>query len=111
MKVSKSAHYKWSKHPAMVISVNALDLFCSAKAIFKASRNSLASRELAKKLFEEGFKITRYRDINLMRRLNLVFEQRVAYKKVTNKRNHSDSIADNLLNRNFNPIGPVTCAI
>ncbi len=38
-----------------------------------------------------------------MRRLNLKVRQRVAYK-VTTKRKHSDTVANDLLNRNFNPI-------
>jgi putative transposase len=40
-----------------------------------------------------------------MKRLGLVVTQRIAYK-VTTKRKHSDAVADNLLNMNFNPIGP-----
>jgi putative transposase len=40
-----------------------------------------------------------------MKRLRLVVKQRVAYK-VTTKRKHSDAVADNLLNMNFNPLGP-----
>ncbi len=38
-----------------------------------------------------------------MRQLNLKVIQRVAYK-VTTKRKHSDQVADNLLNQNFNPV-------
>ena len=41
----------------------------------------------------------------LMAKLNLVVTQRVAYK-VTTKRKHSDAVADNLLNQNFNPVAP-----
>ncbi len=40
----------------------------------------------------------------LMSKLNLVVTQRTAYK-VTTKRKHSDAVADNLLNQNFNPVG------
>lgn len=40
-----------------------------------------------------------------MAKLNLVVTQRVAYK-VTTKRKHSDAVADNLLNQNFNPVAP-----
>jgi len=65
--------------------------------LFQASRNSLVSLELAK--------VTRYRVIKLMEKLKLVVTQRVAYK-VTTKRKHSDSVADNLLNMNFNPVAP-----
>jgi putative transposase len=65
----------------------------------------LGSREIGKKLRREGFKIKRHRVINLMKRLGLVVKQRIAYK-VTTKRKHSDAVADNLLNMNFNPPGP-----
>lgn len=105
MRVSASAYYEWRKRPTKIFSVETLHLFRRAKALFKDSRNSLGSRELVKKLREEGFEITRYRVINLMRRLNLVVKQRVAYK-VTTKRKHSDAVADNLLNMNFNPVAP-----
>jgi putative transposase len=80
-------------------------LYRRAKALFKGSRDSLGSRELAKGLRKEGFSITRYRTIKLMRKLGLVVTQRVAYK-ITTKRKHSDAVADNLINMNFNPVGP-----
>jgi putative transposase len=65
----------------------------------------LVSRELGKKLRKEGFDVARYRVIKLMRCLGLIVAQRIAYK-VTTKRKHSDAVADNLLNMNFNPPGP-----
>lgn len=58
-----------------------------------------------KKLREEGFAVGRYRVRNLMKKLGLVVRQRVAYK-VTTRRKYSDAVADNLLNQNFNPVGP-----
>jgi putative transposase len=105
MRVSRSAYYAWRKRPAVIISAETLHLHRRAKVLFKASRESLGSRELGKKLRKEGFIITRHRVINLMRRLGLIVKQRVAYK-VTTKRKHSDAVADNLLNMNFNPQGP-----
>ncbi|MGX9543281.1 IS3 family transposase, partial [Shewanella sp. A22] len=98
-------YYVWLKRPGELITADTLELFRRAKALFKASRNSLGSRELAKVLRKEGFSITRYRTIKLMARLKLVVTQRLAYK-VTTKRKHCDSVADNLLNMNFNPVGP-----
>jgi len=105
MEVSSSAYYAWLKKPGELISAQTLRLYRRAKVLFKASRNSLGSRELAKALRKEGFQITRYRAIKLMERLKLVVTQRIAYK-VTTKRKHSDAVADNLLNMNFNPVGP-----
>ena len=40
-----------------------------------------------------------------MVKLGLVVTQRVAYKVAT-QRKHSDAVADNLLNQNFNPLAP-----
>ena len=104
MRVSRSAFYAWKARPARIITAEELHLYRRAKALFSASRESLGSRELAKKLRAEGFEITRYRMMKIMQKLKLVVRQRVAYK-VTTKRKHSDAVADNLLNQNFNPIG------
>lgn len=104
MRVSRSAFYAWKARPARIITAEELHLYRRAKALFAASRESLGSRELAKKLRAEGFEITRYRMMKIMQKLKLVVKQRVAYK-VTTKRKHSDAVADNLLNQNFNPTG------
>jgi len=105
MKVGKSAYYDWLKRPAKVISPDELHLRRGMKQFFEQSRESLGSREMTKKLREEGFDIGRERVRTLMRKLGLVVRQRVAYK-VTTKRQLSDSVADNLLNQNFNPVAP-----
>ena len=105
MQVSTSAHYVWLKRPGQLISADVLHLHRRIKALFKQSRESLGSREMMKKLREEGFQIGRYKVRNLMKKLNLKVTQRIAYK-VTTKRDHRDDVADNLLNQNFNPVGP-----
>ena len=104
MNVGKSAFYAWKARPAKVITAEELHLYRRAKALFKVSRNSRGSRELAKKLNEEGIKVTRHRVRMVMKKLGLKATQRVTYK-VTTKRKHSDRIADNLLNQQFNPVG------
>ena len=104
MGVGKSSFYAWKAKPAHLISAETLHLYRRAKALFKVSRESLGSRELAKKLRTEGISITRYRMGKVMKQLNLKVTQRIAYK-VTTKRKHSDAVADNLLNQNFNPLG------
>lgn len=105
MNVSRSAYYAWLKRPAKIITAEQLSLYRKAKQLFKKSRNSLGYRELRKKLCSEGFNISDYGVKKLMATLGLVVTQRVAYK-VTTKRKHSDSVADNLLNQNFNPVAP-----
>jgi putative transposase len=105
MKVGKSAFYAWTTRPGKLITAQELSLYRRAKVLLKASRDSLGSRELSKKLNEEGFNSSRYLTWKLMRKLKLKVEQRLAYK-VTTKRKHSDKVAYNLLNQNFNPLSP-----
>lgn len=104
MKVGKSAFYAWKARPAQLITASELHMYRRSKELFSASRESLGSRELAKKLRAEGIEITRYQMMKVMRVLGLEVKQRVAYK-VTTQRKHSDAVADNLLNQNFNPVG------
>lgn len=104
MQVSRSSYYAWLERPAKLITAGELHLYRRAKELFKRSRDSLGYRELCKNLRKEGFDITFYKTRKLMAQLNLIVKQRVAYK-VTTKRKHSDAVADNLLNLNFNPVG------
>lgn len=105
MNVSTSAYYAWIKRPAKLITEDELRLYRKTKELFRDSRESLGNREMTKKLREEGFNIGRYKVRSIMKKLGLKVTQRVAYK-VTTKRKHSDAVADNLLNQNFNPVGP-----
>ncbi len=103
MGVSKSAFYSWKARPLKQLTAEDLHRNHRAKTLFTASRESLGSRELAKKLREEGLPTTRHQARKLMVQLKLVVKQRVAYK-VTTVRKHSDAVAANLLNQNFNPM-------
>lgn len=105
MRVSKSSFYAWQVRPPTLITAVDLHIHSRMKKLFDDSRDSLGSRELAKKLREEGIKISRERTRRLMKRLNLSVKQRIAYK-VTTQRKHGDAVADNLLNQNFNPTAP-----
>lgn len=55
------------------------------------------------KSYAKKASISGERTRKLMKKLNLVVKQRVAYK-VTTKRKHGDQVADNLLNQNLNPV-------
>ncbi len=103
MGVGPSSYYDWVKRPAQVISADELHLYRRAKALFKASRESLGSRELCKKLSKEGFSIGRERTRTLMRKLGLEVKQRIAYK-VTTQSKAGNQVTANLLNQNFNPV-------
>ena len=98
MGVSPSAYYAWANHPGQLISSETLRLHRQAKKIFEDSRGSLGNREWMKKLRGEGFQVGRCKVRRLMKTLGLAY-------KVTIKRKHSDAVAPNLLNQNFNPVG------
>lgn len=105
MNVGESAFYAWNARPAKIITTGELHLYRRAKALFKASRGSLGSLELAKNLNREGLQVTRHRVRMVMHQLGLKATQRVAYK-VAAKRKHNDRVAVNLLNQQFNPLEP-----
>lgn len=88
-----------------MITQKEFQLHSRVKALFKASRGSLGSRQLVKNLAIEGIIASRTKVRKVMKLHNLQVEQRLAYK-VTTKRKHSDSVADNLVNMAFNPEQP-----
>ena len=105
MRVSRSACYAWRRRPAEVITAEQLHLYRRVKALFKASRQSLGSREMMKTLRKEGFDIGRYRIRSIMKRLVVKVKQRQACK-VTTQQKTGDRIAKNLLDQQFNPSQP-----
>jgi putative transposase len=78
MRVSQSAYYAWRKRPAIIISAQTLDLQRRARALFGASRDSVGSRELGKKICRKGLDITRHGIISSVKRLRLRVKQRIA---------------------------------
>ncbi|MEL0630924.1 IS3 family transposase, partial [Psychromonas aquatilis] len=103
LQVSRSAFYDWLERPAKIISEEELNMYRTARQLFTRSRGSLGSRQLSKNLKAAGFNAGRYRTRSIMRKLKLQVKQRQAYK-ITTKRKHSDSVAENVLKQQFNPI-------
>lgn len=103
--VTRSAYYDWRDRPSRVIPAEELVLRQRMKALFKASRKSLGSRTLARKLREEGFEVGRDRVRRLMNVLNLRVKPKRRHKATTDSK-HSLPVAENVLNRRFNPTGP-----
>lgn len=105
MQANRAAHYAWLKRPARLITAEGLKLYRRLKQLFADSRESLGSRGLMKQLRKEGFNIGRQRVRVLMKRFGLKVVQRRAYK-VTTQRKHHHSVADDLVNQDFNPARP-----
>ena len=76
LKVSRSAFYDWLKKPESQPCAAQKALESRCKALFKASRQSLGSRQLMQQLRLEGFEIGRYKTRSLMKKLGLVVKQR-----------------------------------
>ena len=76
MGVSPSAYYAWVKRPGQLISADTLHLHRRARTLFNDSRQSLGSRELMKKLREEGFQVGRCKVRRLMKTLGLIVHLR-----------------------------------
>ena len=99
LKVSRSAFYGWLEWSAKIISEEDLNMCRTARQLLK---HSCGSRQLCKKLRVAGFKVGRYRTRSIMCKLKLVVKQCLTYK-VTTKRKHSDSVAENVLKHQFHP--------
>ncbi len=104
MGVSSSAYYTWRTSLARSKPLNftVWRLRLRLKTLFDASRGSLGSRVLVKRLRPEGFTVGYYRVRTLMKTLNLTVQQRRRYK-VTPVCESSHGVVDNPLNRAFNP--------
>ncbi len=105
MAVSTSAYYGWCQRGGQVIDSAEWHLCHRMKALFKLSRESLGSRQMMKQLRKEGFEIGRYRVRRLMKRLGLVVRRKRRFVLTTDSR-HDLPVAENHLNRDFQPEAP-----
>ena len=101
MEVSPSAYYAWTKVPDCSdkrirenqLEVKAIQLFADNKKIY-------GSRRLSEAFINEDLNVGRFKARQLMRKLALKPHYPKRYK-VTTDSNHNESIAPNLLNRQF----------
>ena len=101
----RSTYYEWRSQPGTVIPPEELALRQRMKALFRASRDSLGSRTMMRKLREEGFAIGRDRTRRLMKALNLKVKRKCKYKATTDSK-HQLPVAKNVLNQAFSPRDP-----
>lgn len=106
MAVKRSSYYDWKANRfGRVIPVEELNIRREIKRLFSESRQSIGSRRMYKKLQKLGFDVGRYKAQRLMREMNLVVKYKRKYKATTNSR-HNLPVAENILNRDFNPEKP-----
>ncbi|MGM8228004.1 IS3 family transposase [Cellvibrio sp. ARAG 10.3] len=75
------------------------------RALFGESNSSMGSRRMARRLQAQGFAAGRYRVRRLMKKLGLVVKQKRKFRITTNS-NHKLPVAENILDRQFNPVTP-----
>jgi putative transposase len=75
------------------------------KAAFAESQQTFGSRRLLTEMHEKGIKIGRYKIRRLMREARLVPVWKRKFVSTTDSK-HALPVAENILNRQFNPTGP-----
>ena len=103
--MSRSTYYDRKSRGTKVIPPEEMVLRRRMKALFKASRDSLGSRTLMENLQAEGFDVGREKTRNLMKSMKLKVKQKRKYKVTTDSK-HRLPVAENILNRQFNPEAP-----
>lgn len=102
MGVCRSAYYEWARASAKIFDKTHFSLCQSMKNLFIASRQSLGSRQMMKKLRKEGYIIGRYKVRSLMKQLGLFVKTKKKFVITTDSK-HKEPVAENLLNRKFLP--------
>jgi transposase InsO family protein len=104
--VSPSGYYEWSKRADQPSRSDA-ELLMEMRALFIESRMTFGSRRMVQGLKRKGRSVGRCRVRRLMREDFMVTKHAQRHRRVvTTDARHSESIAPNLLSRNFNPITP-----
>jgi putative transposase len=100
LEVSRSGYYAWETRPeARRVQADA-EVVAEIKAAHKASRSAYGSPRVVRALRKTGRSISEKRVARLMRREGIVALKKKRFRKTTDS-NHTDPIAPNVLERNF----------
>jgi transposase InsO family protein len=105
MRVNRSYYYEFIKNEQNQIDEELETLKIRLPVLFETHKQNYGSRRLMRALWAEGFKIGRYRVRKLMKSLGLLVKQKLRYKNTTDS-SHDWQVAENLLDRNFQPEKP-----
>ena len=100
--VSKSGYYKWLNGEPSKRTIENQDLTHKIRDIHARSRRTYGSPRITEDLRAQGTEVSRVRVARLMRRANIRSEIPKKFKVTTDSR-HEYPVADNLLDRNFQP--------
>jgi transposase InsO family protein len=103
--VSRSGYYAWSKRPESSRSKENRALSQEIAEIHRESDGIYGSPKIHGELQRRGKRYGKNRIVRLMRKDGLYSKTKRKFRLTTDS-NHSQPVAPNLLNREFNPTGP-----
>jgi len=105
LKLSVSAYYAWRKRPEAARKLENHSLIPLVQKIHFNMRQSYGTRRMAKELRKRGIDCGRCRARILMRLAGVSVRRKKRFVNTTDSK-HSMPIAENILNRQFNPSAP-----
>ncbi len=105
--VSRSGYYAWKERPEALRATTDAELVVEIKAAHKAGREAYGDPRVHRELRANGRRVGKKRIERLMRREGIVARKKRRFRRTTDS-NHSDPIAPNVLDRNFEVALPNT---
>jgi len=105
LEVSRSGYYAWLRRPKSNRKQLNEDLVDKIKKVFNQSRQTYGSPGITYALKNQGISCSKNRVARLMKENNIKPKTKRKFKATTNSKNNYP-VADNILNRNFNPTAP-----
>ncbi|MFD2068874.1 IS3 family transposase, partial [Pontibacter silvestris] len=102
LQVSTSGYYYWLKHPVGLGELKERELVGRIKQVHKQSGGRYGSPRISFELRDRGIRASRPRVARLMRQYQIKSIVRKRYRVRTTDSNHSLTVAENLLDRDFN---------
>jgi transposase InsO family protein len=98
--ISRSGYYTWRERPVSAREMANRELYKKIEAVYNESHKTYGSPRIYRELERQGVTCSENRVARLMRLRGLRAKQTKLYKATT-KRNKADSVAPNLLKRDF----------
>lgn len=105
LEVSRSGYYAWLRRPKSNRKQLNEELVEKIKKVFNQSRQTYGSPRITYALKNQGISCSKNRVARLMKENNIKPKTKRKFKATTNSK-HNYPVADNILNRNFNPTAP-----
>lgn len=105
LRVSRSGYYAWQRREPSARARRDLYLTLRIRALFEEFDGTYGSPRLHDELIAQGESVSRKRVIRIMQHEGLCAHVPKKIRRTTDS-NHDRPVADNTVNRNFNPAGP-----